>query len=75
MKTKGIKITDLNYDGVKGAEKGKILVSGSAEERQGLLGFINLLKNEFGEENVLSPVSNLLNEKNASFSLTIFNIK
>lgn len=75
MKTKGVKITDLNYEGAKGEEKGKISISGIAEERQALLDFINLLKEEFDEGNVLSPVSNLLNEKNASFSLTILNIK
>lgn len=75
IKTKGIKITDLNYEGAKGEEKGKVSISGAAGERQALLGFISLLKKEFGEENVLSPVSNLLNEKNASFSLTVLNIK
>ena len=75
MKTKGVKIIGLNYEGMKSEEKGKISMSGIAQERQDLLDFIDLLKKEFSEEDVLSPVSNLLNEKNTSFSLTILNIK
>ena len=41
MKTKGVNIIGLNYEGAKGEEKGKISISGIAEERQALLDLID----------------------------------
>lgn len=74
-KAEGVKITGLGYEGSKGTEKAKISISGGAKKRQDLLVFITSLEKEFGAENVLSPVSNLLNEKDAVFSLTVLDIK
>ena len=75
IRTEGVKITGLDYGGTKGTEKAKISISGTAKKRQDLLVFITSLKEEFGAENVLSPISNLLNEKDTVFSLTVLDIK
>lgn len=69
MKTKEVRIINFNY------ENARISMSGAAGTRQSLLNFINSLKKEFGAENMVSPISNLLNEKDANFSLTVLSVK
>lgn len=71
-KTPSVKIIGLTYEKSKDGAGDKILISGKAGLRQDLLAFENRLKNDFGEQKVQSPISNLLKEKNTDFSLIIY---
>jgi len=75
-KNKGIKITFLSYEkeaGSRDAKKeDKILFGGIAEKRDDLILFEMELKKDFGEDNVVSPVSNLINGKNLDFSISLY---
>lgn len=68
-KSADVKIDSFSYDEVSGT--GKILISGTAGSRQGLLSFVDALRSEPRFKDVQSPVSNLLKEKSLDFSLTI----
>ena len=79
-KNNGIKITFLSYEkgaidaGVKADEKNeyKIMLSGIATKRDDLILFERQLKKEFGESNIISPVSNLISGKNLDFSISLY---
>ena len=74
-KNPGVKITYFSYE--KGKEpdgEDKVYLSGKSETRDEFLVFENRLKKELGNGKVVSPVSNLINEKDFDFSL-ILNIK
>jgi len=74
-KNPGVKLTRLSYE--KGKEpdgEDKVSLYGKSETRDGFLVFENRLKEELGDGKVVSPVSNLINEKDFDFSL-ILNIK
>lgn len=71
-KNTGIRITYFSYE--KSKEPGgedKIYLSGKAETRDELLLFENSLKKEMGDKKVVSPVSNLIREKDFDFSLIL----
>ncbi len=71
-KNPGVKITFLSYENSKEPDgEGKVYLSGNAETRDDMLIFENRLKKEFGSDAVISPVSNLINEKDFNFSLTL----
>lgn len=71
-KNQGVKITFFSYekDKAQGSEGG-IHLSGTAETRDDLLIFESRLKKDWGESKVVSPVSNLINEKDFDFSLIL----
>ena len=74
-KNPGVKITYFSYE--KGKEpdgEDKVYLSGKSETRDEFLFFENRLKKELGDGKVVSPVSNLINEKDFDFSL-VLNIK
>ena len=74
-KNPGVRITYLSYE--KGKEpdgEDKIYLSGKSKTRDEFLVFENKLKKELGDGKVVSPVSNLINEKDFDFSL-VLNIK
>ena len=74
-KNPGVKITYFSYE--KGKEpdgEDKVYLSGKSETRDEFLVCENRLKKELGDGKVVSPVSNLINEKDFDFSL-ILNIK
>ena len=53
-------------------EEDKISLYGKAQKRDDLIIFENRLKKEIGDSKVVSPVSNLINEKDFVFSLTLY---
>jgi len=63
-----IKYRTLVYD----AKERHVTINGEALARKDLLGFIEKLKESTFVERVDSPISNLLEERNVIFSLTIF---
>ena len=74
-KNSGVKITYFSYE--KGKEpngEDKVYLSGKSKKRDEFLVFENRLKKELGDGKVVSPVSNLINEKDFDFSL-VLNIK
>ena len=74
-KNSGVKITYFSYEKGKepdGEDKGYL--SGKSKTRDEFLVFENRLKKELGDNKVVSPVSNLINEKDFDFSL-VLNIK
>ena len=74
-KNMGVKITYFSYE--KGKEpngEDKVYLSGKSKTRDEFLVFENRLKKELGDGKVVSPVSNLINEKDFDFSL-VLNIK
>ena len=74
-KNPGVKITYFSYE--KGKEpdgEDKMYLSGKSKTRDEFLVFENRLKKELGDGKVVSPVSNLINEKDFDFSL-VLNIK
>ena len=74
-KNSGVKITYFSYE--KGKEpdgEDKVYLSGKSKTRDEFLVFENRLKKDLGDGKVVSPVSNLINEKDFDFSL-ILNIK
>ena len=74
-KNTGVKITYFSYE--KGKEpngEDKVYLSGKSKTRDEFLVFENRLKKELGDGKVVSPVSNLINEKDFDFSL-VLNIK
>lgn len=71
-KTASVRITRLTYEKLKEGNNDKIFISGKVGLRQDLLDFEKSLKNEFGEQNVVSPITNLLKEREADFSLNIY---
>jgi len=74
-KNSGVKITYFSYEKGKepdGEDKGYL--SGKSKTRDEFLVFENRLKKELGDGKVVSPVSNLINEKDFDFSL-VLNIK
>ena len=71
-KNQGIKITFFSYEkGKELAGDNAVHLSGRAETRDELFLFEGRLKKEFGYGNVVSPVSNLINEKDFDFSLIL----
>lgn len=71
-KNKGVKITFFSYEKGKEPEsEGSVHLSGTAETRDDLLLFESRLKKDWGESGVISPVSNLINEKDFDFSLIL----
>ena len=80
IKNSGVKITYFFYEKGKvskikdkvSAEKDKISLNGKAKKREDLILFENRLKEDMGDSNVVSPVSNLINEKDFDFSLTLY---
>jgi len=50
----------------------KISLRGKARKREDLLLFEGQLKKEWGDQKVVSPVSNLINEKDLDFSLILY---
>lgn len=79
-KNSDVKITYLSYEKGKASktkdkvsvEEDKISLSGKAKKRESFILFENRLKEYLGEENVVSPVSNLINEKDLFFSLILY---
>lgn len=69
-KNPGVKITYFSYE--KGEEDGKISLTGKAETRDDLVIFESRLKKELGDNKVVSPVSNLIKEKDLNFSLSLY---
>src|SRR3989344_3561519 len=79
-KNSGVKITSFSYE--KGntskikdkvsIDDDKISLYGKARKRDDLLLFENQLKKEWGDQKIVSPVSNLINEKDLDFSLTLY---
>lgn len=75
-KNSGIKITLISYEkeieskNIK--KEDKILLSGFASKRDDLILFERELKKDFGENSVISPVSNLINSKNLDFSISLY---
>lgn len=75
-----IKINSFSYE--KGAvasdekkdakNEDKIALSGIARKRDDLIAFENRLKEQFGNDKVVSPVSNLINGKNSVFSIFLY---
>ena len=65
-----VKITYFSYE--KGEEDGKISLTGKAETRDDLVIFESRLKKELGDNKVVSPVSNLIKEKDLNFSLSLY---
>lgn len=70
-KKDGIQINSFSYENKKGDEINAIIILGKADTRQNLFAFESRLKKEFGEQNVISPISNLVKERDLNFSLTI----
>ena len=76
----GVKITFFSYEKGKvskikdqvSVEEDKIYLNGKTKKREDLIFFENRLKEYLGEEKVVSPVSNLINEKDSVFSLTLY---
>jgi len=79
-KNSGVKIASFSYE--KGnvskikdkisIDDDKISLYGKARKREDLLIFEGQLKKEWGDQKVISPVSNLINEKDLDFSLTLY---
>jgi len=79
-KNSGVKITSFSYE--KGntskikdkvsIDDDKISLYGKARKRDDLLLFENQLKKEWGDKKIVSPVSNLINEKDLDFSLVLY---
>ena len=79
-KNSGVKITSFSYE--KGnvskikdkisTDDDKISLYGKARKREDLLIFEGQLKKEWGDQKVVSPVSNLINEKGLDFSLILY---
>src|SRR3989344_4703868 len=79
-KNSGVKITSFSYE--KGnvskikdkisTDDDKISLYGKARKREDLLIFEGQLKKEWGDQKVVSPVSNLINEKDLDFSLILY---
>lgn len=71
-KNNGVKITFFSYEkGKEPKNEGSVHLSGTAETRDDLLLFESRLKKDWGESEVVSPVSNLINEKDFDFSLIL----
>lgn len=71
-KNQGVKITYFSYEKSKeSAGEDSVHLSGIAGTRDDLLLFESRLKKDWGESKVVSPVSNLINEKNFNFSLIL----
>ena len=71
-KNLGIKITSFSYEKNKESDgEGKVSLFGKAENRDDLILFESRLKKELGDNKVVSPVSNLINEKDFNFSLIL----
>ena len=67
-KNLGIKITSFSYEKNKESDgEGKVSLFGKAENRDDLILFESRLKKELGDNKVVSPVSNLINEKDFNF--------
>jgi len=74
-KNPGIRITYFSYEKGKNPDgEDKVYLSGKSKTRDEFLVFENRLKKELGDGKVVSPVSNLINEKDFDFSL-VLNIK
>ena len=74
-KNTGVKITYFSYEKGKESDgEDKVYLSGKSKTRDEFLVFENRLKKDLGDGKVVSPVSNLINEKDFDFSL-ILNIK
>lgn len=72
-KNTGVKITNFSYE--KGKEQGgedKVFLSGMAKKRDDMVFFEDRLKKYWGNGKVVSPISNLINEKDFVFSLTLY---
>ena len=73
QKNSGIKITFFSYEkGAKQDDKDKVFLSGKAKKRDDLITFESRLKKELRVSEVISPVSNLIKEKDSDFSLTLY---
>ena len=71
-KNPGVRIISFSYEKSKKTEiYGKLSLAGTAKTREDLLIFEGRLKKEFGDQGVVSPVSNLINEKDLVFSLVL----
>lgn len=71
-KNLGVIITSFSYEKSKQTEiYSKLSLAGTAKTREELLVFEGRLKKEFGDQGVVSPVSNLINEKDFVFSLVL----
>lgn len=72
----GVKIGLFSYEKATGGEgiknENKITVSGIAQKRDDLIMFEGRLKKEFGENKVVSPVSNIISGKNLDFSISLY---
>src|SRR3989344_7733944 len=79
-KNSGVKITFFSYekgDASKIKDKvsiddDKISLYGKARKRDDFLLFENQLKKEWGDKKIISPVSNLINEKHLDFSFVLY---
>lgn len=73
LKSAGVKITAINFDvqKTKSSTEARVSLSGKASARDGLLDFISKLKRSYGDQRVSSPITNLISDKDAAFSLTI----
>lgn len=73
QKNSGIKITFFSYEkSKKQGDKDKVSLSGKAKKRDDLIVFENRLKKELVVGEVVSPVSNLIKDKDSDFSLTLY---
>lgn len=71
-KNNGVKITFFSYEkGKESTGEDTVYLSGKAGTRDNLLLFESQLKKDLGENKIISPVSNLINEKDFDFSLTL----
>ena len=71
-KNSGVRITYFSYEKRKKLEVyDKLSLTGTAKTREDLFVFESRLKKEFGDQNIVSPVSNLINEKDFVFSLVL----
>jgi len=69
-KNSNIKITRLSF-GITGDDQKQFLVSGVAQNRAGLVSFIDDLKSEAGFISVESPISDFAQDSDISFTLNL----
>ena len=69
-KNSDIQITRLSFDFIKKGQE-QFLISGISKSREGLVSFIEALKNEAGFASVESPISDFAKDNNIPFTLNV----
>ncbi|HBB56607.1 TPA: hypothetical protein DEW47_01685 [Patescibacteria group bacterium] len=67
----GVKVERIEYKRDTQSKKDEISLWGVARSRENLMGYVDMLEQEFGKENVVSPISNLLSKADTSFVLSV----